>query len=440
MFDDFMPVDSALVGGPEEWTADDDALLAALTEAAWAETDWSSPAQPPEVPVEVLAAIVGGPGVSADAGMVEVLRAQARLVAHHQARLVESMVAIVDGYAELTSDLAEAMEGAVGEVRAALSLTRRAAEADLDLAWTLRQRLPQVLAALRSGRLDLRRARVIADGTGHLDEATARSVADHALTQAEGRTTGQLRQLIHRLCIETDPDDAERRRRSALADRCLIAELGDDSTATIIASDLPPDRVAAAMDRIDRMARSLRRPAEERSIDQLRADVFLDLLEGTSSGPPSGTVDIRVDLTTLIGLDERAAELGGYGPVVADIARQMSERFGVAWRIGVTDGSGRVVHSGITRRRPTSAYRRAVEVRDQTCVFPGCRMPASSCDLDHRIRVVDGGVTHPDQLVPLCRHDHVIRHRFDWTHVRNPDGSHTWTSPLGVEYERPPPI
>ena len=194
------------------------------------------------------------------------------------------------------------------------------------------------------------------------------------------------------------------------------------------------------MDRIDRMARSLRCPAEERSIDQLRADVFLDLLEGITSGSPSGTLDIRVDLTTLIGLDDRAAELGGYGPVVADIGRQMTERFGVSWRIGVTDRSGRVVHSGVTRRRPTSADGRAVEVRDQTCVFPGCRMPASSCDLDHRIRVVDGGITHPDQLVPLCRHDHVIRHRFDWTYVRNQDGSHTWTSPLGVEYERPPPI
>jgi hypothetical protein len=141
-----------------------------------------------------------------------------------------------------------------------------------------------------------------------------------------------------------------------------------------------------------------------------------------------------------VGLENRAAELGGWGPVVADVARQMTERFGPSWRIGVLDGGGGMVHSGITRRRPNASLRRLVESRDPTCVFLGCREDSRSCDLDHRIRVTEGGATTEDQLVPLCRHDHVIRHRFGWTHIRNPDGSHTWTSPLGEKYTRPPPV
>jgi hypothetical protein len=350
------------------------------------------------------------------------------------------MMAIVDEYLAQDPDPALAMEAAVAETRAALSLTRRAAESDLDLAWTLRERLPDVLEALRQGSLDLRRARVIADETSHLGEAAARGVAEQALGFAEGRTTGQLRALIRRLCIQVDPESAVHRYEQSVCERQVVAELTEDSTADIRAFGLPPDRVAAIMSRLTTMAQSLRVGGEVRTIDQLRADVFLDLLEGNDAGRARGSIDMRVDLTTLAGLDDNPAELAGFGPVVADIARQMTELHGPSWRFGVTDSRGSIVGSGTTRRRPNAELRRFVETRDVSCVFPGCRMPATGCDLDHRMRVVDGGATHEDQLAPLCRHDHVVRHRHGWEHGRHPDGSFVWISPLGVEYSRPPPV
>ena len=104
--------------------------------------------------------------------------------------------------------------------------------------------------------------------------------------------------------------------------------------------------------------------------------------------------------------------------------------------MSVTDG-GRILHTGIASRRPTVRQRRNVERRDQTGTFPGCRMPASACDLDHRRRVADGGDTHEGQLVALCRHDHRIRHAAGWIHRADNDGSYTWVSPLGVQYSRP---
>jgi len=413
----------------------------ALTESALADFDrvpLDSGSLLSELPVEVLAVLLAASGVGA--GVVEGLRARARVVAFHQARLLESMMAVVDEYSSFDSDWSLVLEGAAAEVRAALVLTRRAAESDLDLAWCLRDRVPAVLEALKEGRIDLRRAWVLVSGTSHLEEEVARRVVSQVLEGAEGRTTGQLKALLRRLCVELDPDDAFRRFRSASEERKVVAELGVDSTATMVASDLAPERVAAVMDRLTRLAHSLRGSGKERSMDQLRADIFLDLLEGnTTTSPVRGTVDIRVDLATLVGLEEKAAELAGWGPVVADIARQLTLRHGPSWRVTVTDPEGGVVHSGVTRRRPDAPLRRLVESRHPTCVFPGCRRPSTACDLDHRIRVVDGGRTHPDQLVPLCRHDHVIRHRHGWTHTPNPDGTHTWTSPLGVNYTRPPP-
>ncbi len=407
------------------WTAEDDAMVAALAEAEEG---------------QLFAGRIASRSADAGAALVAEVRAHARAVAFHQAQLMESMMAIVDEYGSMVdADFELAWEGAVTEVRAALSLTRRAAESDVDLAWNLRDRLPDVLTALKQGRIDLRRAWVLVRGTSHLEEDAARKVASQALSKAEGRTTGQLRALIRRLCIEVDPTEAVQRYEEGLAQRKVVAGPTENATATVIASDLPPDRVSAVMDKITRIAQRLRVAGEDRTIDQLRADVFLDLLEGGETHRVKGTIDIRVDLATLARLDENPAELEGFGPVVADIARQMTEWHGPRWRFTVTDGAGSTVQSGTTRRRPSNQQRRLVESRDVTCVFPGCRMPATDCDLDHRIRVADGGDTHEGQLVALCRHDHVLRHRHGWTHRRNVDGSHTWVSPLGVRYTRPPP-
>ncbi len=62
-------------------------------------------------------------------------------------------------------------------------------------------------------------------------------------------------------------------------------------------------------------------------------------------------------------------------------------------------------------------------------------MPATDCDLDHRIPHAEAGPTLTPNLAPLCRHDHhIIRHRAGWTHKPLPNGGHQWTSKLGHTY------
>jgi hypothetical protein len=147
-------------------------------------------------------------------------------------------------------------------------------------------------------------------------------------------------------------------------------------------------------------------------------------------------VDIHVDLDTLARLADHPGELAGYGPVVADIARQVAEHQARAeWRFQATDpDTGRVVHNGITRRRPTADQQREVETQHPTCIFPGCRMPATDCDLDHRTPYGEGGPTVAPNLAPLCRHDHRIKGEAGWIHQQLPNGDHRWTSKLGHTY------
>jgi hypothetical protein len=378
---------------------------------------------------------------------VVALKAFQRMASHYQAQTFQAMASISDLMHDLDDDFELAHRSAATEIRAALTLTRRAAETELDLALDTRQRIPQVWQALARGDIDVRRARVIASTTSHLNEDVARSVAGRIVARAPMLTTGQLRAAIAKLCLEADPEDAERVYEEAVKDRRIVLEANPTGTADLRGMDLPPDRAVAISRRVNRLARRLKTEGETRSMDQLRADVFLDLLEGSLGGAAGdtgrGVVDIQVDLETLMNLSDSAGDLAGYGPVVADIARQVTkrQRHGT-WQFTVTDpDSGRPIHTGTTRRRPAAGQRRHVEARNRTCVFPGCRMPAVDSDLDHRIPWSEGGATETCNLAPLCRHDHCNRHHCGWSYEPLANGDYRWTSRLGHTYTtsgRPP--
>jgi hypothetical protein len=263
-------------------------------------------------------------------------------------------------------------------------------------------------------------------------------VIGRILEAATRLTTGQLGALIRKVCVQADPDDAAIRYRETVEERRLETEPTVNGTAHLYGLDLPPDRVQAAMRRINDLAQSLKTRDETRTLDQIRADVFLDLLDGVGHHRRGGrgTVDIQVDLTTLVRLSEDPGELAGYGPVIADIARQVAENQPQAeWRWTLTHpDTGLVVDNGTTRRRPTSRQRRHVEARNRTCVFPGCRRPAIDCDLDHSRPWAHGGPTTERNLAPLCRHNHGTKHRCGWTYRRLPYGDYLWTSRLGHTY------
>lgn len=370
---------------------------------------------------------------------ITVLRAHQRMASHYQAQVASSIASVSDHLEVIDQgDVELAHRGTVAEVRAALRLTRRAAEVEVDFALDLRKRLPQVWRCLLAGKVDIRRAKTIVYGTSHLPRDTARSVANEAVDLAPRLTTGQLAARIRKLCIDVNPTDAAERYDNALDQRRVVLQATETGAAALLALDLPSDRATAAANRINALARRLKSATEQRSMDQLRADVLLDLLEGT--GQPhartKGMVNIHVDLDTLAGLAENSAELNGYGPVIADIARQVTERqMGQRWQYVVADSeTGQPLQSGTTRRRPTALQHREVLSLNRTCVTPGCRMPASECDIDHREDFAQGGETATENLDPLCRYDHVNKHILGWTYERLPNGDHLWTTKLGHTY------
>ncbi len=367
------------------------------------------------------------------------MQANARLVSHFQAALYADMVAVADSTSELMRDqfdLSEIEDSAAMEIRAALDLTRRAAESQLEFARLVCERLPQVWVALDAGWIDTPRARVIVDQTLHLEEPLARAVAEEVLGPAGSMTTGQLRARVARLAISVDPAAAKTRYEEGLEERRVSAVANPDGTANLYGLHLPADLTHATLRRINRLARAAKTKDDPRTMDQIRADVFLDILSGGSGkdGTDRAVVDIRVDLTTLGGVNDDPGLIPGWGPVIADVARRLvDEQPEAEHRITVSGERGEPLWTGITRRRPTKTQQRQVTARNPNCVFPGCRVPAADCDIDHHKEWARNGPTEDWNIGPLCRRDHIGRHR-GWHLVQIRPATYQWTSPLQHTY------
>ncbi len=378
-------------------------------------------------PGPYLAAIVSTVDRSrlSDGDTVRLLMARDRLVSHLQAERAADI-------AEVAGRDDDNGEFAALEVGAALRLTGVAAKHELAFAVDVTARLPQIHEMLRAGRIDVRRARVIAEGTAHLPDVAACTVVADVAERAEDLTTGQLRSLVRKLCIIADPAADAARRGVAIEDRRLVVEATPAGTADLHLLDVSPEQAVAARSRIDHLARML--PNDGRTIEQRRADVAMDLLCGHGTSLGRGMVDITVDLATLLGMSEAPGELDGWGPVVAEMARHVVDsQIDGRWQATVIDDNGAPLAVAL-RRRPTASQARQVRARNRTCVFPGCRRPARRSDIDHTTRRADGGRTLERNLAPLCRSHHRAKDEGRWRYRRLPKGGHHWTSPLGRTY------
>jgi hypothetical protein len=143
-------------------------------------------------------------------------------------------------------------------------------------------------------------------------------------------------------------------------------------------------------------------------------------------------VELQVPLTTLMGLSDFPGELAGFGPVIADIARQVAaEQTDATWRYSVYDKLGRLVHHGITRRRPKAEDTAFIRARDRTCRAPSCRRAARQCDVDHTDDYASSKDSRPSNLACLCRRDHLWKHLKQTGLIQITPGILGFTTPLG---------
>jgi hypothetical protein len=214
---------------------------------------------------------------------VPVLKAWSRQRAHDHARMARTMARV----AALSRHADELVVGewAGSEIAAALTWSESKAGREVEFAETL-MTLPQVLAAFEAGRIDHGKAWVFTDVLGSTDLTSEQLAAVCAMfvPLAPTLTAGQLRHRLVRAILAVDAEWAGRRYRRAVAGRRVCGYLAADGTATISGSGLAPDQAAAACARVDAVADQLQRAGYPGTVGQIRADVFLRLLDGRLTG------------------------------------------------------------------------------------------------------------------------------------------------------------
>lgn len=206
-------------------------------------------------------------------------------------------------------------------------------------------------------------------------------------------------------------------------------------------------------------------PDDDRTLAQMRADTFVDLLLGRltvaatdadleNDTSPEGTdpittfeehevgkfarpvVNVTVPVSTLMGASDEPGMLGG-DPIPADLARRIAGDKYATWYRLLTDPAGNFLDLSTEAYTPTEPIWRHVTARDQLCVWPGCRRSAARSEKDHRVPYPKGA-TSVVNLDDLCSPHHRIKHIFGYHVWRLPDGRYEVITPRGTRLVSPP--
>lgn len=341
------------------------------------------------------------------------------------------------------------------DVSTALRLAPATAQSRIDIARTLVNNLPNTCSALATGEISAAHATVIAREAAiairnGAPDSVIFEVEQRAISFAELHTPGQVAARVRTDIAKAIPEEFEEITSRATALRRVSCYNEADGMSTVVAilpaadAQIVMNSIEAFILRQDQLHLSQNKSDTDRTIDQKRADAlsticsnFLsEISETVTPQRRPLTVNVTVDLPTLLGLAENPGQLAGYGPIPASVARELASD--AKWKRFITEPqTGNLLDFGRESYEPPQHLKDFLIARDRTCRFPGCRRSALLSDLDHAESWESGGSTSPENVGALCRRHHRLKTHDGWRIQSFSDGSCTWTSPLGKEFFTP---
>jgi hypothetical protein len=177
------------------------------------------------------------------------------------------------------------------------------------------------------------------------------------------------------------------------------------------------EKVQAALESI---VQTNRPAGDDRSQSQRRADALVQLADiHLGCGTLPLLRGVKPHVAVKIGSDDladpatgRGAAEAGFGAIFS-AARARQVACDAELRRFLLGPQGELLDMGRSQRLVTPAIRKAVEYRDEHCVFAGCGAPTFWCDVHHVIHWLFGGETSEENSVLLCeRHHTQVHHGF----------------------------
>jgi len=438
--------------------------------------------------------------VDQDGDRIELLLAMEAVKAASAAVQARVTADFVDSQMAAAQELAAAELSAVGivphglrpnlvrrSVCAQVALARREAPdrgaALVNLAQALAADLPATMAALTAGATSEYRAMLVHRETACLS-SNLRREADAVLADALPRMGNrQIGDRAREQALRLDPDAARRRIREAVGGRRVTLRHAPDAMAYLTAL-LPAGSATMCLRSLERAADSTiagggnRRDDTGRNVGRgaLMADTFADRItqgliagcdelgaptgrpeSGTEPAPSAqrrvgrsdGSSDLLAHLVmtdrAMFGADDEPAQLIGYGPIPAELARRMmAADLGLkarTWirRLFTEPGSGRLAAMDSRSRFFPDSLKEFLLARDQQCRMPYCGAPARHAD--HTVSHARGGPTSAANGEWTSVNCNVFKEAYGWAADPSPDGTITVNTPTGHRYrsDEPPP-
>ena len=356
---------------------------------------------------------------------------------------------------------AEAAEAAAGipaaqrgrGVASEIALARRDSPArgsrHLGFAKALVHEMPHTLAALQSGVLSEWRATLIVRESACLDVEDRRSL-DEELCGNPGSLNGmgdaRVATAAKAIAYRLDPHAVVERAAKAEQERTVTIRPAPD-TMTYLTALLP---VAQGVSVYAALRREADTRCDGRSGGQVMADTLVERITGRPATVPTPiAVNVVLSDETLLGGGSAPADVCGYGPIPAAVARAMvagavTDRRSKATlrRLYAHPRSGALVAMESRARRFPAGLAAFIELRDQRCRTPYCDAPIRH--RDHAQPWAGGGPTTAENGLGICEHCNYTKESPGWRVSTSADETHThtaeFTTPSGKTYRSAAPL
>src|ERR1700694_4821501 len=264
------------------------------------------------------------------------------------------------------------------------------------------ERLPQTVQAVLDGEIGFPHLKTMARTAnfigGSFDEIKL-------LPKAKENSAGKFYYICDHYRHSVDPKGYEAEQTELVENRKLSITTCDDGTILI------------------------RGAHDDRSREKRQADAVVDLaIHSLDTGliPQQGSqrthLNVTASLETLQGLPGASAADLEFSAV--PISAKTVERLACDASITriVLGSESTVIDVGRAKRTISGPARKALNVRDRGCTWPGCERPASWTSGHHLKHWLHGGDNQPPNLTLLCFRHHWMVHEGNWQIVRGDDG------------------
>ena len=296
--------------------------------------------------------------------------------------------------------------------------------------------MPESAEAVAEGKIGFAHLALIARTATALTETGSNNRFDetHLLEKAKEFSVGRFRIFCDHQRHANDPEGYAAEQAQRVVERSLTLSSGE-SGLVWVRGVLDAEGGAVLRIALEPLAKPSGK-GDDRRLDRRFADALVELaghLLDNGMAPQRATQRPHLQVTaTLETLLQRAGAPAGELEFSLPISAANVERLACDCNVTriLLGADSQVIDVGRSKRVVSPAQRRALNVRDRGCRWPGCDRLASYTSAHHLVHWTKGGPTDLDNLALLCLRHHWLVHEGKWQLVKTESGEILAVPPL----------